>query len=222
MGILMDVIIIAIILFNVMLGYKRGLIHVIFNICAFFIAIILTFIFYRPIANIIINYTEIDEKIEEIILQNNANYEPDETQENEDGTTNLQQYIARQIQDTTDEAKAQAAQLVANTISHRAIEILTGILLFVGIRILVTLLKFLAEGIAEIPIIKQCNKMGGIAYGLLKSAIIILILLTIMFLVISINGNGVMTEAINDSYITKFLYENNIIVNYCFLDKNLL
>ena len=71
------------------------------------------------------------------------------------------------------------------------------------------------------PIIKQFNQVGGLAYGILKGLVIIYLLLTIMFLVISINGNGAIAEAINNSHITKFLYDNNIVVDYCFLGKNL-
>lgn len=222
MGILIDLVVIAIVLLNVMLGYKKGLINVIFSICAFLIALILTVVLYKPIANMIINNTEIDEKIEEIIIQNNTDSPNNETQENEENTTNLQQYIESKIQDTTNETKNQAIEIVANSISYRAIEIITGIMLFIVVRIIVIILKFFIEGIAEIPIIKQFNKAGGIVYGLLKSIIILLLLLTLMFLVISINGNGLIADAINSSYITKFLYENNIIVNYCFLNKNLL
>ena len=59
-------------------------------------------------------------------------------------------------------------------------------------------------------------------YGLIKGLIIIYVILTILFFVVSINENGIISNAIENSYITKFLYENNIIVNYCVLGKNLL
>ena len=38
MGLLMDIILIAILVLNVIIGYKKGLINVIFNICATSIA----------------------------------------------------------------------------------------------------------------------------------------------------------------------------------------
>lgn len=222
MGILMDLFLIAILILNVMIGYKKGLINVIFNICAFLIAIILTLFLYKPVANIIINNTNLDDKIEKVIIKNNSDDENTDAQENDENTTNLQQYIETKLEDTANEAKAQATEIVANTISNKAIEIITAILLFIIIRIIVIVLKFLMEGIANLPIIKQFNKTGGILYGIIKSIIIIYLLLTIMYIVVSINGSGLISDAINSSYITKFLYENNIIVNYCFLGKNLL
>ena len=136
--------------------------------------------------------------------------------------TIIQQYIDNAIKDVAENAKQETTELVANTIASKGVQILTWIILFVGIRIVLMVLKFLIEGIAELPIIKQFNQVGGLAYGILKGLVIIYLLLTIMFLVISINGNGAIAEAINNSHITKFLYDNNIVVDYCFLGNNLL
>ena len=62
MGLLMDIILIAILVLNVIIGYKKGLINVIFNICAFLLAIVITIILYKPVSNIIIENSDIREK----------------------------------------------------------------------------------------------------------------------------------------------------------------
>ena len=206
MGIVADVILCSIVILNVFIGYKKGLIKVAFNIFAFFIAIIATLILFKPISNLIINNTQIDDKIKEtIVTKASRNQEQNESKKNK----------AEEVKNTTIEA-------IAGTISIRAVEILTWILLFIVIRIALILLKFLSETISEIPIIKQFNEIGGIIYGIIKSAVIIIFVLTIIFIISSINGNGKVNDAIEESYVTKFLYNNNIVVNYCLLDKNLL
>ena len=63
MALIIDLIIVAIILLFTFLGYKRGLIKVAIKLCTFFIAIIIAFILYKPIANVVIKNTEIDNKI---------------------------------------------------------------------------------------------------------------------------------------------------------------
>lgn len=224
MGILVDLVVVAILILNIIIGYKKGLVNAIFSICAFLIAIAATFILYKPVSNIIINNTEIEQKIKEVIINNNTNEKNAENTQNQDNSEkiNIQQYIDNAIKDVAESAKEETTELVADTIANKGVQILTWIVLFVGIRIVLMVLKFLIEGITELPIIKQFNQVGGLAYGILKGLIIIYLLLTIMFLVISINGNGAIAEAINNSHITKFLYDNNIVVNYCFLGKNLL
>lgn len=224
MGILIDLVVIAILILNIIIGYKKGLANAVFGICTFLIAIAATFILYKPVSNIIINNTEIEQKIKEVIINNNTNEENVENTENQDNSekTSIQQYIDNAIKDVAENAKEETTELVADTIARKGVQILTWIILFIGIRIALMILKFLIEGITELPIIKQFNQIGGLAYGVLKGLIIIYLLLTVMFLVISINGSGVIAETINNSQITKFLYDNNIIVNYCFLGKNLL
>lgn len=221
MGILVDLVVVAILILNIIIGYKKGLVNAIFSICAFLIAIAATFILYKPVSNIIINNTEIEQKIKEVIINNNTNQENVQNKDDSEKTI-IQQYIDNAIKDVAESAKQETTELVANTIASKGVQILTWIILFVGIRIVLMVLKFLIEGIAELPIIKQFNQVGGLAYGILKGLVIIYLLLTVMFLVISINGNGAIAEAINNSHITKFLYDNNIVVDYCFLGKNLL
>ena len=220
MGIVADVILCSIVILNVFIGYKKGLIKVAFNIFAFFIAIIATLILFKPISNLIINNTQIDDKIKEtIVTKASRNQEQNESKKNKGF---VQEYIENEIKNKAEEVKNTTIEAIAGTISIRAVEILTWILLFIVIRIALILLKFLSETISEIPIIKQFNEIGGIIYGIIKSAVIIIFVLTIIFIISSINGNGKVNDAIEESYVTKFLYNNNIVVNYCLLDKNLL
>ena len=220
MGIITDVILFSIIVLNVFIGYKKGLIKVALNIFAFFIAIIATLILFKPISNLVINNTQIDDKIKEaIIITASRNQEPKESNEN---NRFIQEYIENEIKSKAEEVKNSAIESIAGAISIRAVEILTWIILFIVIRIALILLKFLSETISEIPIIKQFNEIGGIVYGIIKSAVIIIFILTIIFIISSIYGNGKINDAIEESYVTKFLYNNNIVVNYCLLNKSLL
>ena len=263
MGIVVDFILVFIILLNVIIGYKKGLIKVAFSIFAFLIALIATLILFKPVSYFIINNTQIDENIKLIIVSNNKfnnenqtngeqensesesennkkekenenevendneneieiEKEKEREEEKEENNTFIKKYVYGIISEKTNEAKNKAIETVADTVSVKAVEILTAIVLYIAIRIIIIFLSFLSDSIAKIPIIKQFNEVGGIVYGLLKSVIIIYLLLTIIFIVNSIKGSGFVGDAIENSYVTKYLYNNNIIVNYCLLDKNLL
>ncbi len=87
MGLLMDIILIAILVLNVIIGYKKGLINVIFNICAFLLAIVITIILYKPVSNIIIENTNIKENIKTTIMNNNKN---EATKEDSKDTNDIQ------------------------------------------------------------------------------------------------------------------------------------
>lgn len=220
-GIVVDLILVAIIALNVFLGYKKGLIKVAFSLFAFFIAIILTIILFKPVSSLIISKTQIDDNIALGII-NNFSSTDEEIKKDEKETNFIERYINDTIKPTVTDAKDQAVENAAKTIAIRLTEIITAIGLFIVIRILLILLRFLSDMIAELPLIKQFNEAGGIIYGILKAVIIIYFILTIIFIVSSIKGNNFINSAIDESFITKFLYNNNIVVKYCFLNKNLL
>ena len=83
-------------------------------------------------------------------------------------------------------------------------------------RLVLILLTFITDLITELPIIKQFNDIGGILYGVIKALLIIYIILAIAFFIIYVTGNITISEAISNSYITKFFYNNNIILNIIF------
>ena len=220
MGIIIDLILLAIIGLNLFLGYKRGLIKVAFSIFAFFIALIATVILVKPVSYMIIKNTQLDEKIKAIIIDNNYYNEDEQSNENSkqeetisDKNQNfIQKYIMNTITEKTNEAKNRALETTSEVISIKVIEIITAIVVFVLIRVIIIVLSFLSDFISKIPIIKQFNKAGGIIYGLLKSLIIIYIILTIIFIIESVKGNSMISYAIDESIITKVLYNNNIVI----------
>ena len=136
MAILMDVVIVAILLLNIIIGYKKGLVKAIVSIAAFLIAIIATLILYRPVSNFIINNTELDDKIREVIINNN-----DENTVEEEDTSNKGIDILNQMQETADETKEYAIEVMADNIAIQAIQILTAIYSSMIILITYSILK---------------------------------------------------------------------------------
>ena len=195
MGIVLDLIIVLLIVINIIIGYKKGLVEVVFNICTFIIALVVALILYKPVSNIVIKNTNIYGKIRETIVNNNNEEE---------------QSIVKDVQNKTKEQ-------LADVISIKAVNIIVAIVLLIIARIAVILLKTVLEGIAELPIIKQFNQIGGIGYGILKGFLLIYILVTLLFFVNAIVGNNKVSAVVEESFITKVLYENNIIVKK--LDK---
>ena len=83
MGLIIDIVIIAILALCIIMGYKKGLINVIFNIFAFLLAIIITLVLYKPVSDIIIKNTDIQEKIETEIIENTKGEEKKKEEQTE-------------------------------------------------------------------------------------------------------------------------------------------
>ncbi len=209
MGIVLDIIVVAILTLCIFLGYRRGLVKVAFSLFAFIASLLISIILYWPITNFVINNTQIDENIEAIIVKNTNE---EETQENTGISTYVRNYAENMVSETQDAVVETAARAIAINI----VGIGVMILIFVVTRLLLILLGSVANIISNLPIIKQFNEIGGIIYGILKALIIIYVILAILFFIVSVNGNTAITSAIESSYITKMMYNNNIILNILF------
>ena len=208
MGIVFDIVLIGIIIISTFIGYKRGLVNVIFNLCAFLIALIITIFLYTPITNFVIENTEFDEKIESVILEKGVT--------NEEGTSTEESVVDKYISQSITDTKNEIVQSTAIVIAQKIIGIITAIVLFIVVRIILIFAKALINGIANLPIIKQLNEIGGLIYGALMGMLIVYVILTVIFFIVSVNNTGEIANAINTSIITKLLYSNNIILNIIF------
>ena len=88
MGIILDIVLLAIFALSVFVGYKKGLIGVVFNLCAFLVSLILTWILFTPVSNMIIKNTQIDDNIKNVIIEKGVIVVESNDKENEDNQIN--------------------------------------------------------------------------------------------------------------------------------------
>lgn len=214
MGLIVDILIIAIIALFIFWGYHRGLIGVAFKIITFFAAIIIALLLYKPVSNIIIEKTQIDENIENSIIEKFSSKEDEQIKEED--IENMSEVLVNYIKNYTSEVQDATVSMVAKQVSTLSINVAVAIGLFILTKILLIIFKALSKILAELPVIKQFDKTGGIIYGLLEGILVILIILAIISLCASMIENFEIVSSINNSYIGKFLYNNNIILKVLF------
>ena len=208
MSIIIDIVIIAIILFCLYRGYKKGLIGLAFSIISFIVAILIALILFVPISSFVIDKTEFDDNIRNAIV-NNFNTE----EETENGESN---FITSYINEQIDEAKGKTLEVVAIEISELCIKGIVFIALFIIARIVLIFVKAIANLIAKLPILNQFNKLGGIIFGLLKGFVITYGILAILLLVSPMFNEAEFFKELNNSFIGGMMYNNNIIVKMIF------
>ena len=213
MGIVLDVIIIAIILLNIIICYKKGLVKLAVGLIAVAAAIILALILYKPVSNLIIENTEIDENIEQAIINNFSG----DTQENEEVRyVSVLDYLQKYVDDAVNKTQTEIVTQTAGMMAVKIINVVVLIGIFIIVRAVLVLLTFISDIITSLPILKQFNEVGGILYGAIKALLIIYVVLAIVFLIICYTNNSTISEAINSSYITRFFYDHNLLLNIIF------
>lgn len=217
-GIILDIILIAIIALNIFIGYKKGLVKLAVGLIAVLASIIIAMLLYKPVSNVIIENTEIDENIKSTIISNftkdtESEVEDTSTEKTDDG---FMKYIEKYVDDTVNKTKNEIVIEASEVISVKVINVCAFIGIFIIARLLMILLTFIADIIMSLPILKQFNEIGGILYGEVKALLIIYIILAIMFFIVYITGNSAISDAITSSYITKLFYNNNLLLNIIF------
>ena len=196
MGIIEDIIIIAIILVSTFLAYRKGLITLAIQLVSVIIAVVLTLILYKPVSNVIINVTGIDEMIQNAILEE-ANDIMTNNQENAD-------QVVESIQNNM-------LPETARTISINIIQGAVILILYVIIRIILRFITALANLVAKLPILNQFNKLGGVIYGILRGLLIVYILLLLVNVSGEIDAKNKVYTTVEESYIGKMMNENNVL-----------
>ena len=213
MGIVIDIVIVAIVASLVFIEAKKGIVNVIFNLGAFAVSLLLTVILITPVTNFVINNTTLDETIESSILESGIIDEKpsSEVTENDDIASMISNYV-KEI-----EVKVQNGifTTISRGLAESIVKLVVAIGLFIVIRIILVIVKCVTHLIAKLPLIREVDKIGGGIYGFLKAMLVLYVVFAVIFLLTSINMINI-TEYIYSSIIAKFLYTNNLIINILF------
>jgi len=207
MGIILDVIIVAIIALNVYFCYKKGLVNLAVGLIAVVAAIILSVMFYKPVTNLVVENTELDE-----IIENTLN----ETFGEQVRFMGLASYLETEVENIANGTQNEAEFVVASVMAEKIVSLIVFIAIFTIVRVALFALTFVADAITSLPILKQLDDVGGILYGLVKALLIIYLVLAIVSLIVSFTANTAISNVIGSSYVTKFFYDNNVLLNLVF------
>ncbi len=206
MGFIIDIFILCVLFLFTYLGYKRGFIKVVTHLLSFFIAIFVTLLFYKTLATQITNTTTLDEKINELILAKiqNTNFS-----ENDSSDTFFIYFESLIIdsQNTT-------AEYISSSLTITIIDGFSFICLFIITKLVLLIFNFIFNFISKLPIIEQFDKSGGLIYGIIQGIFIIYLAFATIYLVLPLCDNMNILHYINDSYLGKFFYEDNLIIKF--------
>lgn len=211
MGIIVDLIIIAVVLLFIFLGYKKGLTGSLIKLLSFIIAIVVAFVLYKPVANAVIENTVIDDNIRATLRATlGVEDKTENTEENVPST--IMDNINKEIENATDEVKANVIDQTTITI----VNIGSGIVIFLAVRVILVIISLFVKILTDLPVIKQVDKLGGLAYGAIEGIVIVYAVLAVISLTSVIWANNAVVTAIAKSSLGEMLYNNNIILNLLF------
>lgn len=222
-GVIVDIILFFIIAGNAVLGYRRGLARVIFNICSAILAIILVFLLYKPTTNYIMEHTKIPEKLENVLeeklqylFENNSTDPAEQVQENDKINSILNVFLGDNISDLLEDTTTSIIQYASTQITYKIISVCVFFILFAVIRLALYILKNYVELVANLPIIRIFNGSGGMIYGIIKGFLLIYVVFAIISLILPVINSTTLITAIQNAPIGSKMFYHNIILDLIF------
>lgn len=222
-----DIILALIILLAAFNGYKKGLVGILIKAIGFICAIILAFILQNQVANTLYT-TSLGENIKSTVKQTITNkIEKESKVEKEEKVEEKEEFVENKIENSTIDIKNNFYTSIINNIKESSqvesvsteitMFILKGIsfiVIFITVIIISYILQMLLNIVFKLPLLDSVNKVGGIGISIVMIVFKIWILLAIIYFIMPVISINMVTEMIEKSYITKFMFNNNILVSF--------
>jgi|GEM_PF-6956113 len=215
-----DILIICILIFSVVTGYKKGLILTLVSLGSYIIAAILTKAYYLNFSNWIMFNTPIGEGIKGIISKNLSLMGERTLQEGvftSESSFKLfswaNEYLAKEtVQDYAVESIEAIRSEIIVKIALLLTNLIAIVVLFLVIRGLIILFGHILNNVFELPVLNSINKMAGLAIGGLRGIIIISLLLLMLLPSVMAAPEAKISALINSSILIQIFF-NSILIH---------
>ena len=197
---MLDIIVIAIIVLMAYLGLKTGFIRSLFNFAYFVVASLISAVVY-PFVSILLKDTAlagtIRDKVSEWLASKGSGV-----------AENLPDFLTGGI----NKGVENATDLMATSITEILINMVSIIIVFIIVHIALKLIVRFLDIVKTVPVIRGFDKIGGILIGILNGFIVVYFLLGVAVLFAS----SEIMDMIEASYITNYMYHNNLLLKLIF------
>lgn len=220
---IVDIVIILIVLFFVLIGKKRGFALSLLSTCSIILSIVISLFLYQPVETYLRENTELKEQISNAIISsmnNEDKSDQESTNENQQGESEGKGFFNSLInnyvnlgKEKAEETKNQVVQQTAENITENILKVLSFVIVYILVTVILLILKFALKIFTKLPVINQIDKIGGIVLGFAEGVIIVYIIIAIISIVVPEKKDGNISQRIDESYIGRYVYNNNVIKN---------
>ncbi len=213
---MLDLFLIIFIGFSAIVGYKKGLVLMLFNLLGTFVAGAIAYFFHGQFKTIIINQFHLDEKIFTKISEKLASAgESSVLSKNVAGqgydisNLPLPKNVKESIDSFVADKSAEAVESTAHVLTDFIMNLVGFVGLFVLAIIVIKIIGFLLDHFAKLPIINKFNQLGGMLFSVLAMLVIISVAFVLMMTFVPVNDFNFLESQIKSSMAAKYFIEYN-------------
>jgi len=226
-----DIVVIAVIAAFGIIGLTKGFVFSIFRLASFFVSVIISIKFYPKVAAILMKtslYASIRSsflkslmKQKEALIPGAGGQAKQAAAESVINHLRLPEFLKDSIIHKMPNPSeligiSRVMDLVSDELARIVISIISLVLLYLAVRIALVFVRFILQGIAKLPVFRQMDKLGGFAFGAVEGLLTIYILCAVLMLLNTAPWFKPVFEAIGNSSIASFFYQDNFIINWMF------
>ncbi len=214
---IIDIIVLAFMGFQLMMGYVKGAIKSLFDLLGYVFAAIIAYIFYIPVKKLLIDVTPIDESIAQFVtarLQSLGASSVQATVSTSDldamSKLPLPEHIKSAMERFLTDSMSSVSQNVTTEVTNFLMTIIAVIGIFLVTLIAVKIIASMLDLMAQLPVVSTFNKIGGVLFGAVKGYIVISLLFLIFITFFSTSDNSALQQSMNSSLTAPFFINYNV------------
>ena len=211
---IIDIVLIVILLLGALIGYKIGFVKVIVKLGTFALAIALAFILQSSVAVFVGKSLGLENSINIAVEEKLVKFTKTEEKEGQNNVNiPILEKTIEEINQASVDKKTEIISDWSSKITDFVIKGISFMLIFIVVSILMGIIGLILDTVCKLPVLKTLNGTLGASTEVLLMVFRILILLAIISFLSPLEILNSVTKYINESCITKWLYENNIIIS---------
>ena len=227
-----DFVVIGVIVGYAFIGYAKGLVYSVFKVASFFVAAFISMQLYPAVSKLLISTFHLDQTIRLVISDNVSKILTSEQIQSGVGAEGaksllgswqlpppMQEMVVKNLSVEAGKVAGNIVDGLSQSFSVVAVNIISMIIIFMVVSFLLIFVRGLLEGAANLPFVRQINRLGGTIFGMLEGVIIVYIACAVLTLFASSQELKYIFESINTSSIAKGFYTHNFILMWAFGGK---
>lgn len=226
-----DIVVVAIVGVFAFIGFQKGFLLSAFRLFSFFISAILSVKFYPMVAAFMLKtplYASIKSSIfKNLMLRQQAAMPGLNSQAKEAAADSIISALRLPgfLKDSISKGLPNISSLVdvnsivdavSGQLARLVIDILSLVLLYVAIRIGLIFARVILKGISKLPIFKQMDKLGGMAFGGIEGLLTVYLVFAVLMLFNTSPQFKGFFDSLETSMFAKHFYSGNFIVDWMF------
>jgi len=195
---LADLIILGILVFCAVMGYRSGFVKTCISAASYIVSIILSFVLY-PVISAFLMKTALYDFLLKAVSENIVGT----------GDASVGSF-AGYMEDGVEIMAAGASGTIATLI----INVIAFILVVIICKIIIAIIGNVLNLFTRIQVIRQINRFSGMAVGFVIGIIVIYLVLAVILACTPMLADTFLLEQIDDSILALWMYENNVLVSF--------